>query len=62
MQALDDEKVGICVKNGMQKVDPSPEFMKELSAITEHIRAEWLKQASPDAKAIYEEYMKRVER
>ncbi len=62
VQALDDEKVGICVKNGMQKVDPSPEFMKELSAITEHIRAEWLKQASPDAKAIYEEYMKRVER
>ena len=46
----------------MQKVDPSPEFMKELTVITEHIRAEWLKQASPEAKAIYEEYMQRVAR
>ena len=60
--ALDQEKEGLCTKNGMQTVVPSPAFMKELSTITEKIRTDWLQDASPEAKALYEEYMKKVKR
>ena len=59
--ALDQEKEGICIKNGMESVPVSPEFQKELSVVTEGIRNEWLKNASPAGKAIYEEYMKKVQ-
>jgi TRAP-type transport system periplasmic protein len=60
--ALDKEKEDLCKKNGMETVVPSPEFMKALSVITEKIRTDWLKDASPEAKAMYDEYMKKVKR
>jgi TRAP-type C4-dicarboxylate transport system substrate-binding protein len=60
--ALDKEKEALCIKNGMETVPPSAEFMKALNAITEKIRADWLKDASPDAKAMYDEFLKKVKR
>jgi len=60
--ALDKEKEALCIKNGMETVQASKEFMKELNAITEKIRTDWLKEASPDAKAMYDEFMKKVKR
>ena len=62
IEALDNEKIADCTKNGMEKIVPSPEFTKELTNITEVIRTEWLKQASPEGKALYEEYLKKVGR
>ena len=59
---LDKEKLAICTKNGMETSTPSPEYLKSLSAVTEKIRADWLKDATPEAKALYEEYMKKVKR
>jgi hypothetical protein len=38
------------------------EFANDLAKITEQIRADWLKDAPADAKAIYEEYLKKVNR
>ncbi|HIJ57289.1 MAG TPA: TRAP transporter substrate-binding protein [Deltaproteobacteria bacterium] len=59
---LDKEKEALCINNGMETVPASKEFMKELNAITEKIRTDWLKDASPDAKAMYDEFMKKVKR
>jgi TRAP-type C4-dicarboxylate transport system substrate-binding protein len=59
---LDKEKEDLCTKNGMETVPASKEFMKELNAITEMIRADWLKDATPDAKAMYHEFLKKVQR
>ena len=60
--ALDKEKEALCVKNGMTVVAPSAEFLAKLAAITEQIRADWLKEAPAEAKALYEEYLKKVKR
>jgi TRAP-type C4-dicarboxylate transport system substrate-binding protein len=59
---LDKEKEALCVKNGMEVVPVSAEYMKEISAITEKIRTDWLKDATPEAKALYEEFMKKIKR
>ncbi|MFV0438291.1 MAG: TRAP transporter substrate-binding protein [Desulfopila sp.] len=60
--ALDKEKEQVCVENGMEVVVPSAEFMKSLAAITEKIRTDWLEDASPEAKALYREYLDKVQR
>lgn len=60
--ALDKEKEELCVKNGIEVVPVSADYQKELSVVTEKIRADWLKDASPDARAMYEEFMKKVQR
>lgn len=60
--ALDKEKEDLCKKNGMETVVPSADFMKALSAITEKIRTDWLQEASPEAKALYAEYLAKVKR
>lgn len=59
---LDKEKEALCLQNGMETVTPSPEFMKQLSDITEEIRADWLKDASPEATEMYEAYLNKVQR
>ncbi|MFZ7128584.1 MAG: TRAP transporter substrate-binding protein [Desulfobacterales bacterium] len=59
---LDKEKEALCLENGMETVPPSDEFMKQLNDITEQIRADWLKDASDDAKEMYEAYLKKVQR
>jgi TRAP-type transport system periplasmic protein len=59
---LDKEKEALCVENGMEIVAPSAEFMKQLSEITEQIRADWLKDASEEAREMYEAFLKKVQR
>jgi hypothetical protein len=36
--------------------------MKELNVITEKIRTDWLRDATPEAKAMYDAFMKKVKR
>jgi TRAP-type C4-dicarboxylate transport system substrate-binding protein len=62
VKALDQEKEGICNKNGIETVPVSDAFMQDLRKITENIRNDWLKDAPADAKAIYSEFMKQVKR
>lgn len=59
---LDREMVETCNKNGIQTVPPSKEFMADLTRITENIRAEWYNIAPPEAKAIYDQFRKKVGR
>ena len=60
--SIDGEKIDICTKNGMETVVPSADFMKALAVITEKIRTDWLQDASPEAKALYAEFMAKVKR
>lgn len=60
--ALDKEKEELCVKNGIETVPVSAEYQKEIAAVTEKIRTDWLAGASPEAKAMYEEYMGKVKK
>lgn len=60
--ALDKEKEDLCIKNGIEVVPVSAEFQKEISVVTEKIRTDWLKDASPDAKAMYEEFLSKVKK
>jgi hypothetical protein len=46
----------------MEIVPPSAEFMKQLSEITEQIRADWLKDASEEAREMYAAFLKKVQR
>lgn len=59
---LDQEKETICNQNGIESLPVPKEMLAQLTQITEKIRADWLKDAPPDAKAIYEAYMKQVKR
>ncbi len=59
---IDKEKEAICNKNGIETVPASKELLKSLSAVTEGIRAEWLKDAPPDARKIVDEFLKKAQR
>ena len=59
---LDKQKEQLCNEKGIVSVPVSDEFMKQLGAITEGIRAEWLKDAPADAKALYKEFLNKVGR
>ncbi|SFR13214.1 TRAP transporter substrate-binding protein [Desulfoscipio geothermicus] len=59
---LDKQKEAECNENGIETVQPSQEFLNELSSITKDIREEWLKQAPPEAKEIVSEFLKQVGR
>jgi hypothetical protein len=59
---IDKEKEAICNENGIETVKPSKELMSALSDVTEGIRRDWLEGASDDAKALYSEFMKKVDR
>jgi TRAP-type C4-dicarboxylate transport system substrate-binding protein len=54
------EGVDLLVKNGMKGITPSPELIKELKKTGEALTAEWLKTASPESKAVVENYVKRI--
>lgn len=58
----DKEKEQLCIDNGMEKIQPSDEYLQELAEITENIRAEWLKTAPPEAQQIVDEFLKAVGR
>jgi TRAP-type C4-dicarboxylate transport system substrate-binding protein len=59
---IDKEKEAICNQNGIETVPASKELLKSLSAVTEGIRAEWLKDAPPDARKIIDEFLKKAQR
>ncbi|MGA6924746.1 MAG: TRAP transporter substrate-binding protein [Desulfosarcina sp.] len=57
---LDKEKEAICNQNGIETVPPSKELLKDLKNVTEEIRSEWLKDAPPMARKIYEEFTQKT--
>lgn len=59
---LDKEKEALCNENGIVTVQPSQEFLNELSAITRDIREDWLQSAPQEAKEIVAEFQKQVGR
>lgn len=59
---LDKEKETLCNDNGIVTVQPSQEFLNELSEITQGIRDEWLSTAPPEAKQIVDEFAQEVGR
>jgi len=58
---IDKEKEAICNQNGIETVPASPALMQDLKKVTEGIRSEWLADAPPMAKKIYEEFMQKVQ-
>jgi len=58
---IDKEKEAICNQNGIETVPASPALMQDLKKVTEGIRSEWLQDAPPMAKKIYEEFMQKVQ-
>lgn len=58
----DEDMVATCNKNGIKTVAPSKKLISDLEKITENIRADWLKGAPEDAKAIYSQFKKKVKR
>ncbi|MFZ5944182.1 MAG: TRAP transporter substrate-binding protein [Bacillota bacterium] len=59
---LDKEKEQECNDNGIVTLEPSEELMNDLSEITEGIRADWLKDAPPEAKEIVAKFKEKVGR
>jgi len=59
---LDKQKEQLCNEKGIETVPVSDALLNDLSKITEDIRANWLKKAPKDAKALYKEFMDKVER
>ncbi len=59
---LDKDQEAISNKNGITTVQPSKEFLNDLSKVTKPIRDEWLKTAPPEAKQIIDEFNKKVGR
>jgi len=59
---IDKEKEAICNENGIETVQPSKELMSALSEVTEGIRRDWIEKSPDDAKALYKEFMEKVQR
>jgi len=60
--ALDMEMQGIANDNGIETLIPDADFLSELSAITEGIRAEWLAEAPPEAQEILDKFYDAIDR
>ena len=60
--ALDEEMRGIANDNGIETLEPDADFLAELFAITEDIRAEWLEEAPPEAQEILDQYYEAIDR
>lgn len=59
---LDKEKEKLSNDNGIVTVQPSKEFLNELSVITKNIREDWLKEAPAEAQEIVDKFNKQVGR
>lgn len=59
---LDKEKEALVNENGIVTLQPSEEFMNEMSEITEGLRQEWLNGAPAEAKEIVEKFKNEVGR
>lgn len=59
---LDEEQVSISNENGIETVEPSTEFMQDLTDLTEGIRNDWLESAPEEAEEIIEKFYEEVGR
>ncbi|MFD2132471.1 TRAP transporter substrate-binding protein [Pseudogracilibacillus auburnensis] len=59
---LDKEQEAISNENGITTLEPSEEFLQELSDLTEDIRNDWLETAPEEAKEIVEKFNEEVGR
>ena len=59
---LDKDQEALSNKGGFITVQPSKEFLNQLSTVTKGIREEWLQKAPPEAKTIVSEFNKKVGR
>ena len=59
---LDKAQEAISNKNGIETVAVSKKLIADLEKITENIRVDWLKTASPEGKKIYNDFLKKVKR
>lgn len=62
VEELDKEQEQISNDNGITTIEPSEEFLQDLTELTEHIREDWLETAPEEAKQIVEEYYEAVGR
>lgn len=59
---IDGEQEGIANDNGITTLEPSDEFLNDLSDLTEDIRNDWLETAPDEATEIVEEFYEQVGR
>ncbi len=59
---LDKELEQISLDNGIERVDPSQEFLDDLAVVTEEIRNDWLATAPAEAQEIVEKFLEEVGR
>jgi len=59
---LDADQVAISNENGIETVEPTEEFMQDLTDMTEDIRAEWLETAPEEAQEILDQFYEEVGR
>jgi TRAP-type C4-dicarboxylate transport system substrate-binding protein len=59
---LDQDKESISNENGIETLEPSKEFLNELSTVTEDIRQAWLKDAPAEAQEIVDKFKEEVGR
>jgi len=59
---IDKEQEAISNKNGITTVAADKKLISDLEKITEGIRADWFKTAPPEAKKIYNDFLKKVKR
>jgi TRAP-type C4-dicarboxylate transport system substrate-binding protein len=58
----DKDMEAISNKNGIETVPPSKQMIADLEKITQKIRADWVKDAPPEGKKIYADFLKKVGR
>ncbi len=58
----DKDMEAISNKNGIETVAPSKQMIADLEKITQKIRADWVKDAPPEGKKIYADFLKKVGR
>lgn len=59
---LDEEQIAVSEENGIETIEPSDEFLNDLSDLTEEIREEWLKTGPEEAQEIVDKFYDEVDR
>lgn len=59
---LDEDQLAVSNENGIETIEPSDEFLKNLSDLTEDIREEWLETAPEEAQEIVDKFYEEVDR
>lgn len=59
---LDEDQIAVSEENGIETIEPSEEFLSDLSDLTEDIREEWLETAPEEAQEIVDKFYDEVDR